>query len=112
MARPKRAEVWNVRFDPAVGAEIQKVRPAVVISVDSIGRLPLKIVVPITDWKPTFGNFVWFVHLPARPDNGLIKESGADAFQVKSLSEARFVDKLGELSVSQLEDIAAAIAAC
>ena len=30
MARPLRGEVWNVRFDPAEGAEIQKVRPAVV----------------------------------------------------------------------------------
>ena len=112
MPRPKRGEVWNVRFDPAVGAEIQKIRPAVVISVDSVGRLPLKIAVPVTDWKPAFANFAWFVYLPARPDNGLTKDSGADAFQVKCVSEIRFVDKLGELSASQLDDIAAAVAAC
>jgi mRNA interferase MazF len=93
MSTPRRAEVWNVRFDPAVGAEIQKVRPAVVLSVDSVGRLPLKIVVPITDWKPAFANFAWFVYLPATADNGLKKDSGADAFQVKSLSETRFLDK-------------------
>jgi mRNA interferase MazF len=90
MPRPKRGEVWNVRFDPAVGAEIQKVRPAVVMSMDSVGRLPLKIVVPITDWKPAFAHFAWFVPLPATADNGLTKDSGADAFQVKSLSEAAF----------------------
>jgi mRNA interferase MazF len=112
MPTPKRGEVWNVRFDPAVGAEIQKVRPAVVMSLDSVGRLPLKIVVPITDWKPAFANFAWFVPLPAIPENGLTKDSGADAFQVKSLSETRFLDKLGELTTSQLDDIAAAVAAC
>jgi mRNA interferase MazF len=112
MPRPKRGEVWNVRFDAAVGAEIQKVRPAVVISVDSVGRLPLKIVVPITDWKPAFANFAWFVHLPATPDNGLTKDSGADAFQVKSLSETRVLDKIGELTAVQLDDITAAVAAC
>jgi mRNA interferase MazF len=112
MPRPKRGEVWNVRFDPAVGAEIQKIRSAVVLSMDSIGRLPLKIVVPITDWKPTFANFAWFIHLPATPDNGLTTDSGADAFQVKSLSETRFLDKLGELTPSQVDDIAAALAAC
>jgi mRNA interferase MazF len=112
MPRPRRGEVWNVRFDPSVGAEIQKVRPAVVMSLDSVGRLPLKIVVPITDWKPAFANFAWFVHLPATPDNGLTKESGADAFQVKSLSETRFLDKLGELTAGQLDDIASAVAAC
>ncbi len=112
MPTPKRGEVWIVRFDPAVGAEIQKVRPAVVIGVDSVGRLPLKIVVPITDWKPVFANFAWFVNLPATPDNGLAKDSGADAFQVKSVSEDRFLASLGELTADQVDDIAAAVAAC
>lgn len=44
---PDRGEVWLVDFDPAVGAEMQKVRPALVISVDSVGRLPLRMVVPL-----------------------------------------------------------------
>jgi mRNA interferase MazF len=112
MRTPKRGEVWRVRFDPAVGAEIQKVRPAAVIGMDSVGRLPLKIVVPITDWKAAFANFAWFVHLPATPANGLAKDSGADAFQVKSVSETRFLDLLGELTAGQVDDIAAAVAAC
>jgi mRNA interferase MazF len=46
---PKRGEVWLVDFDPGIGAEIQKVRPAVIINVDAIGRLRLRMVVPITD---------------------------------------------------------------
>jgi mRNA interferase MazF len=78
---PSRGEVWLVDFDPAVGAEIQKVRPALVISVDSIGRLPLRMVVPLTDWKPQYANFPWFILIPADSDNGLSKDSGADAFQ-------------------------------
>jgi mRNA interferase MazF len=45
---PKRGEVWLVDFDPAIGAEIRKVRPAVIISMDTMGRLPLRMVVPIT----------------------------------------------------------------
>ena len=112
MPRPQRGEVWTVRFDPAVGAEIQKIRPAVVLGMDSIGRLPLKIVVPITDWKPLFATFAWFVHIPPTTENGLNKDSGPDAFQVKSLSEARFQSRLGELLPDQLDDIAAAVAAC
>jgi mRNA interferase MazF len=101
-----------IDFDPAIGAEIRKVRPAVVMSEDSIGRLPLKIVVPITDWKPAFANFPWFVEIPAHPDNGLSKDSGADAFQTKSLSESRFVRRLGELTAAQMDAIAQAIALC
>jgi hypothetical protein len=41
-------------------------------------------VVPVTDWKSDFGNLSWFVFLPAVSENGLSKDSGVDAFQVKS----------------------------
>jgi mRNA interferase MazF len=109
---PKRGEVWLVDFDPAIGAEIRKVRPAVVLSVNTIGRLPLRMVVPITDWKPPYANFPWFVELPATAANGLTKDSGADAFQTKSVSEARFVRLLGVVTPGQLDDIASAIALC
>ena len=51
---PKRGEIWLVNFDPTVGAEIQKTRPAVVVSSDSVGKIPLKLVAPITDWKKSF----------------------------------------------------------
>ncbi len=109
---PKRGEVWDVNFDPAQDAEIAKRRPAVVISEDAIGRLPLRIVVPITDWKPAYEGYPWFVHLTPSATNGLLKESGADAFQVKSLSEKRLVTRRGVLTAVELDDIAAAIAIC
>jgi mRNA interferase MazF len=109
---PKRGEVWLVRFDPSTGAEIRKVRPAVVVSVDAVGRLPLRIVVPVTDWRPQYVGFPWFVSLPANAANGLMKDSGADAFQVKSVSEARFVHRLGVVTAGQLDDIAGAVALC
>jgi len=109
---PKRGEVWLIDFDPAVGAEIRKCRPAVVISMDAIGRLPLRIVVPITDWKPQYAFFPWFVELPADSTNGLLKDSGADCFQAKSVSETRFVRRLGELTTAQLDQIASTIALC
>jgi len=101
-----------IRFDPSVGAEIQKVRPAVVVNVQSVGRLPLRIIVPLTDWKPAYINFPWFVHVPAMARNGLAKDSGADAFQVKSLAFTRFVTRLGTLTSGELDRIVAAIALC
>ena len=109
---PVRGEVWRIRFDPAEGDEIKKVRMAVVISENAVGRLRLKIVVPITEWKPRYAAYPWFVYLAPTPGNGLTKDSGADAFQVKSVSETRFLDRLGELTPSQLDDIANAIAIC
>jgi mRNA interferase MazF len=103
---PKRGEVWLVDFDPAFGAEIQKVRPALVISVDSVGRLPLRMVVPLTDWKPQYASFPWFVLTPADSANGLSKGSGADAFQTKS------VHLLGAVTAAQADDVASAVALC
>lgn len=109
---PKRGDVWLVDFDPSVGAEIRKVRPAVVVSVDAVGRLPLRIVVPVTDWKPPYAAFPWFVRLPPTPGNGLTKDSGADCFQVKSVSETRLVRRIGEVTAAQADDIASGIALC
>ena len=109
---PKRGEVWAVNFDPAVGAEIGKARPAVVIGVESIGRLPLQLVVPITDWKPAYATYPWFVELSPNSTNGLSKSSGAGAFQVKSVSETRFVRPLGRITDEQITEIAEAIALC
>ena len=38
-AVPQRGEVWLVSFDPAIGGEIQKTRPALVISNDTANAL-------------------------------------------------------------------------
>jgi mRNA interferase MazF len=106
---PKRGEIWLVNFDPAVGAEIQKIRPAVVMSVDRVARLPLRVVVPLTDWKPQYIHYPWFVQISANATNGLTKDSGADAFQVKSVSEDRFRRYLGDAGAPEVDAIAAAV---
>lgn len=45
----KRGEVWWVTFDPAVGSEIQKTRPAIIVSNDAANRnLKRVVVIPLT----------------------------------------------------------------
>ena len=109
---PVRGEVWAVQFDPQIGHEIGKTRPALVISTQSVGRLPLRIVVPITDWKQHFAGFPWFVHLTPTGTNGLTKESGADAFQVKSVAIARFRTRKGTVPGKIVDEVAASVALC
>lgn len=109
---PSRGEIWSVQFDPQVGQEIGKTRPALVISTNHVGRLPLRIVVPITDWKHHYASFPWFVHLAPTKTNGLTKESGADAFQVKSVSLNRFKSRRGTVPGRFLNEVAAAVALC
>ncbi len=109
-ARPRRGEIWLVDFEPQRGAETDKRRPAVVVSSDYVGRLPLKLVVPITTWKDHFESSAW--HLRISPDrvNNLDNDSALDAFQVKSVSLERFVHKIGVLTQPMMQDLAAAIA--
>ncbi|MGI9069315.1 MAG: type II toxin-antitoxin system PemK/MazF family toxin [Pyrinomonadaceae bacterium] len=50
----RKGDVWLINLDPTIGAEIKKTRPAVIVSEDAIGVLPLKVVVPVTDWKDRY----------------------------------------------------------
>ncbi len=109
---PSRGEVWRIRFDPTQGAEIGKTRPAVVVNVPSVGRLPLRIVVPITGWDPKWATVPWLVYLKPTTRNGLDKESAADCFQVKSLALSRFVSRVGVLTADEVDQISAAVAIC
>ena len=108
---PKRGDVWLVNFDPTVGSEIRKVRPAIVVSSDSIGRLPIKLIAPITDWKPYFISNIWHVKVEPDSSNSLAKTSAVDALQLRGVDKQRFIRKLGQLSILTMEEITIAIAA-
>ena len=91
----KQNEIWLINLDPTVGAEIRKTRPAVIVNDDALGKLPLKIIVPITDWKDHFSIAPWMIKIDSSPQNGLSKASSIDCFQIRSVSETRFVRKIG-----------------
>lgn len=110
-AHPRRGDIWLVNLDPTIGAEIRKTRPAVVISSDAVGNLPLKLIVPITDWKDYFAGNLWHVRIDPDARNGLSKASAADALQVRAVDHRRLVKRLGRLNAQEVEDVAAAVAA-
>jgi mRNA interferase MazF len=101
----KQGEVWLINLDPSVGAEIKKKRPAIIVSDDSLGKLPLKVIVPVTDWKDKYGIAPWMIKIEPDSGNGLLKESSADCFQVRSVSKDRFIKRLGNISVIIMDDI-------
>jgi mRNA interferase MazF len=101
----RRGEVWEENLDPAIGAEIKKIRPCVIVNRDALARLPLKIIVPLTEWNEGFARAPWHVLVEATPQNGLSKKSSADTYQVRSISEARLIKRLGEMSNQVMEEI-------
>ena len=108
--KPRRGEIWLVNFDPTVGSEIRKTRPAVVISSDALGKLPIKLVAPITGWDDRYAGNLWHVRIDPDSVNGLSKASAVDVFQVRGVDTRRFVSKVGRVPASLMDDIAAALA--
>ena len=103
-------EIWMVEFFPKVGSEITKLRPAIVVSHNEIGRLPLKTIVPITDWKNNYAHYPWMLKIEASTSNGLSKTSAIDCFQVKNFANERFVERVGEVDEMMVKKVHQTIA--
>ncbi len=99
----KRGEVWWVEFDPAIGSEIAKRRPAIIVSNDSANRnLSRVVVIPVT--SNTARVF---------PGEALVKignqTSKAMADQIMAADKSRLKNQLGAISKGDLEFLEHAI---
>jgi mRNA interferase MazF len=101
----KQGEIWLINLDPTVGAEIKKTRPAIIVSDNTLGKLPLKIIVPITDWKDRYEIAPWMTKLAPDEENGLTRISAADSFQIRSVSQERFLKLIGTVAETIMEEI-------
>jgi len=108
--QPRRGEIWLVNFDPTIGVEIKKTRPGVVISSDSIGVLPLKLVAPLTEWKEKFSKMIWKIQIEPNKENGLRKNSSVDVLQIRGLDTTRLTRFIGRISSYQMKEICLALA--
>jgi mRNA interferase MazF len=94
----KQGEIWLLNLDPTVGAEMNKTRPAVIVNDDQLGKLPLKIIAPITDWKDHYSVVPWMVAINPSNQNGLVKKCAIDCFQIRSVSKDRLIKRIGHVS--------------
>ncbi len=106
----KQGEIWLVSLDPTLGSEIRKTRPAIIVNNNTIGKLPLKIIVPLTDWKNRYNVATWMVKVLPDNQNKLSKESSADCFQIRSVAEERCIKKIGQVDTHTMSDIRRSLA--
>lgn len=66
----RRGEIWRVNLEPTIGAEINKSRPVIIVGDDRIGKLPSRVVVPLTDWKDRYAFAEWMAKI--EPDEKTI----------------------------------------
>jgi len=107
---PKRGEVWWVDFEPTLGSEPNKIRPAVLLQLDSLSGLGTRLIVPITsnqEHPRHRGN----VTLP-RGEGGLLEASVALGHLVSAVDISRFIERLGLLSDHYVSEIELAVAHC
>jgi mRNA interferase MazF len=104
VAAPRRGDVYLVAFDPTIGAEIKKTRPAVVIQNDVGNRTShTTIVAAVTSHVHT--PLYPFEVLIAPPDGGLAKPSAALLNQLRTVDRARLVRRLGALRPDTMQRI-------
>lgn len=104
---PRRGEIWLVNFDPAIGSEIQKTRPALVIQNDIGNRVsPVTIVAAITTTLKRVYPFQ--VYLPAG-QAGLSADSVVTLNHIRSVDRKRLVHRLGALIPKTLNEVDRAI---
>ena len=93
---PRRGEVWWVAFDPSVGGEIQKTRPALIVSNNAANAaLNRVIVIPLTSQTSKIYPGEAMVTL-----NGEQRKAMGD--QVMTASKQRLRTKLGSLDSTDM----------
>ena len=106
---PKRGEIWLVNFDPTIGSEINKTRPALIIQNNIANTYsPVTIVAAITSANTGDKIYPTEVFIEANR-SGLQNDSIILLNQIRTIDKARLVKRLGTIPTNYLAKVSTAI---
>ncbi len=98
-----RSEVWCVNFEPSIGGEIPKKRPAVIISNDASNKYLNRIqVIPPTSNVERIYPSEALVTLRGKPNKAM-------ADQLATVSKLRLINRIGKLSGTDMHKVERAV---
>ena len=99
----KRGEIWWVNFEPSIGGEIRKKRPAVIVSNNAANQFLNRVqVIPLTSNVDKLYPSETYITLRG-------KKAKAMADQLTTVSKKRMINQAGTVSGAELEGIKRAI---
>lgn len=99
----KRGEVWWVNFDPSIGGEIKKKRPAVIVSINISNKFLNRVqVIPLTSNTDRLYPAEAYVMIKGKPAKAM-------ADQLMTVSKQRLSERMGSISKEDMENIEKAI---
>jgi mRNA interferase MazF len=104
---PKRGEVYRVKLDPAIGSEISKTRPAVIISNDTGNRYSDRVIVAPLTSKGL--DKVYPFEVKVLQEDGVSDASKVLLDQIRTLDKSRLGKQKGELSPNEMAEVDAAL---
>lgn len=105
MIRPKRGDIYRVNFDPTLGAEIRKTRPALILQNDVANKFsPVTIVAAISSRfdEPLYPTEVL---ISAKARTGLAVDSVVLLNQIRTVDKKRLAQRLGRLSSAKMGEV-------
>jgi mRNA interferase MazF len=97
--------IWLVSFDPSIGTEIRKTRPALIVSGTSFNQRSKVTVIPITSANPSDRLLPVVVPLMPSRMNGLSSNSFVVCVDPMTFDKRRLIQYLGQVEAYQLQEI-------
>ena len=100
----RRGQLWLVNFDPSVGHEYRKIRPALVIQQNRYIPLSnLLTVIPLS--SQTAKSVALDLLIPKDAQNRLLKDSLVKTYQISSFDKSRFIKYIGHLNTTLMKQV-------